>query len=381
MNHGIVRVIVVDAAASVRQTLKEILESDPRIVVLGTASDVAAASRMLAAERPDVMMLDLDLPGGGGPVLLDQVLRDHRLPVVVCSHFSGPGTDAAAAALARGAVEVIGKPHTGVRKFIQESQDHICDVVFAAAHADMGRVHRRRLRSSADVVLPAPLAGKLAFPTTRALVAIGASTGGTEALAEILTALPEGAPGVVVVQHMPAKFTEQFAKRLDVACAMDVREAKSGDRVQRGRVLVAPGGKHLLLQRSGSQYFVDVREGPEVNGHRPSIDVLFRSVARYAGSNAMGIILTGMGDDGARGLAELKEAGGHTIAQDEASSVVFGMAREAIRRGAVDVVLGLGEIAAAVRRRYNLLPRPKARISTLTSIPPPGVTRRRTGTP
>ncbi|NOU29698.1 MAG: chemotaxis-specific protein-glutamate methyltransferase CheB [Polyangiaceae bacterium] len=381
MNHGIVRVLIVDAAASVRQTLREILESDPRIVVLGTAADVGAAARLLEGERPDVMMLDLDLPGGGGLPLLDQVLREHRLPVVVCSHFSGPGTEAAVAALARGAVEVIGKPQTGVRRFIQDSQDHICDVVFAAAHADMGRIHRRRLRASADVILPAPQVGKASLPATRAMVAIGASTGGTEALAEILAALPERSPGVVVVQHMPAKFTAQFAKRLDAICAMDVHEAKGGDLVQPGRVLVAPGGKHLLLQRSGSRYFVDVREGPEVNGHRPSIDVLFRSVARYAGPNAIGIILTGMGDDGARGLGELKEAGAHTIAQDEASSVVFGMAREAIRRGAVDAVLGLPEIAAAVRRRYNLLPRPPVRTRALTSIPPPRVPRRRTNAP
>lgn len=373
--------LIVDAAASVRQTLKEILESDPRIEVLAAVADVGAAARLLDVERPDVMMLDLDLPGGGGPPLLDQVVREHRLPVVVCSHYSGPGTEGAVTALARGAVEVIGKPQTGVRRFIQESQDRICDVVFAAAHADMGRIQRRRVRASADVILPAPQAGKVAAPATRAMVAIGASTGGTEALAEILAALPERAPGVVVVQHMPAKFTAQFAKRLDVICAMDVREAKSGDLVQPGRVLVAPGDKHLLLQRSGARYFVEVREGPEVNGHRPSIDVLFRSVARYAGPNALGIILTGMGDDGARGLGELRQAGARTIAQDEATSVVFGMAREAIRRGAVDAVMGLSEIAVAVRRHYNLLPRPPARARALTSVPPPRSTRRRTNAP
>jgi two-component system chemotaxis response regulator CheB len=261
-------------------------------------------------------------------------------------------------ALEAGAVDVILKPRVDIPKFLEDSKIRICDVVKAAGHARLRNVpvsrnaEQRRTaqkKLSADAMLPPPNGHAMARTTER-IVCIGASTGGTESLRTVLEDLPLDSPGIVIVQHMPEKFTEAFARRLNGLCAVEVKEAADGDTVLRGQVLIAPGNKHTLLQRSGARYYVQVKDGPLVTRHRPSVDVLFRSAARYAGANAAGIIMTGMGDDGARGLSEMKEAGAYTIAQDEATCVVFGMPKEAIARGAADKITPLQNIATEIVR-------------------------------
>jgi two-component system chemotaxis response regulator CheB len=293
-----------------------------------------------------------------GITFLRKLMTQHPIPVVMCSSLVEAGSETLIQALEAGAVDVILKPRVGVADHLEESRIRICDAVKAAAQA------RVRTRSSvrrsepekkltADAMLPAP-SGRAMARTTESVVCIGASTGGTEALREVLEALPAAAPGIVIVQHMPERFTASFAKRLNSLCAMEVKEAEDGDPVLRGRVLIAPGNHHTLLHRGGARYHVSVRSGPLVSRHRPSVDVLFRSAAEAAGANAVGILMTGMGDDGSRGLAEMKAAGAFTIAQDEATSVVFGMPKEAIALGCVDRVAPLdriaGEILAATNR-------------------------------
>ncbi|HET7506712.1 MAG TPA: chemotaxis response regulator protein-glutamate methylesterase [Kofleriaceae bacterium] len=413
-----IRVLVVDDSASVRQALKDILDADPGIEVIATAGDPFAAADRMRKEAPDVITLDVEMPRMDGISFLEKLMRQHPIPVVICSSLTGAGSQTAFAALERGAVDVIEKPRTGTPREWKESSIHICDAVRAAAQAHVGRgprpatrarptaiglpgaprlrrsttsapvgagprrarpttsgspaapaIHRRPAtlgpataamrapaagpppKLSATVMIP--LARSAMIETTETVIAIGASTGGTEALLTVLRTLPVDAPGIVIVQHMPERFTSQFAARLDGLCAIHVKEAASGDTVMRGQALIAPGNHHLLLKRSGARYFVEVTDGPLVNRHRPAVDVLFRSTARYAGANAVGVILTGMGDDGARGLLEMKQAGAHTLAQDEASCVVFGMPAEAIKRGGVDRVLPLERIAGemVVRRR------------------------------
>jgi two-component system chemotaxis response regulator CheB len=277
--------------------------------------------------------------------------------VVMCSSLTEQGSETLLQALEAGAVDVILKPQLGVAEFLAESKARICDAVKGAARARLGRraavpvSHTPEKKLTADAVLPPPRASQGAMArTTETVVCIGASTGGTEALREVLMALPANAPGLVIVQHMPEKFTAAFARRLDSLCAMEVKEAADGDAVLRGRALIAPGDKHTLLERSGARYRVSVRTGPLVSRHRPSVDVLFRSAARSAGSNAVGVIMTGMGDDGARGLDEMKGAGAYTVAQDEATSVVFGMPKEAIARGAAMKVAPLQDIAQEIIR-------------------------------
>ncbi len=352
-----IRVLVVDDSASVRQTLKEILESDPEISVMATAADPYAAAKHIAEEVPDVITLDVEMPRMDGLTFLHKIMTQRPIPVVICSSLTEKGSETALAALEKGAVEIITKPKLGTKLFFEESATRICDVVKSAAQA---RVERRRPertfkplkvqpKLTADAVLERPNSRAM-IETTERIVAVGASTGGTEALREFLEALPADAPGVVIVQHMPEKFTAQFAKRLDETCRVSVKEAADGDTVLRGQALIAPGNKHLLVKRSGARYFVEIRDGPLVSRHRPSVDVLFRSTARYAGKNAVGVIMTGMGDDGANGMREMKEAGAYTIAQDEATCVVFGMPAEAIKTGAVDRVLPLGAIAGEVVR-------------------------------
>lgn len=346
------RVMIVDDSASVRQALKELLEADPGIEVIATASDPWAAAERLRQEVPDVITLDIEMPRMDGLTFLDKLMRQHPIPVVVCSSLVGNNSQSALAALERGAVEVIEKPRGGTPREWKESSIHICDAVRAAAKV---RVVKRtgaaaRPKLTADAVLP-PVKRTAMLETTDKVVAIGASTGGTEALLALLRELPADSPGVVVVQHMPEKFTRQFAERLDSLCAISVKEAEPGDTVMRGQALIAPGSKHLILKRSGARYYVDISDGPLVSRHRPSVDVLFRSTARYAGANAVGVILTGMGDDGAQGMLELKQAGAHTIAQDEATCVVFGMPAEAIKLGGVAKVMPLDRIAAEVMLR------------------------------
>jgi two-component system chemotaxis response regulator CheB len=340
-------VLVVDDSAVVRQALSAILGGAGFTVAV--ASDPLIAMARIRAARPRVIVLDLEMPRMDGLTFLRRLMAEDPIPVVVCSGLAGSGTETALQALAEGAVEVVGKPRLGVREFLHESATLLVDAVRAAAVARLRpRVPARR-KLTADAVLPAREAPVLTV-TSDKVVAVGASTGGTEALRHVLEALPADAPGLVVVQHMPALFTRAFADRLDRSCRIEVKEAAHGDRVLEGRALVAPGNRHLLLQRSGAHYTVEVKDGPLVSRHRPSVDVLFRSAAQAAGPNAVGVILTGMGDDGAAGLLEMKRAGAATVAQDEASCVVFGMPREAIARGAVDVVEPLDRIPGAVLR-------------------------------
>ncbi|HEY4284754.1 MAG TPA: chemotaxis response regulator protein-glutamate methylesterase [Chthoniobacterales bacterium] len=350
-----IRVLVVDDSASVRQTLKAILESDPRIQVIATACDPYVAVERIKEEIPDVIMLDIEMPRMDGLVFLRKLMSQHPIPVVICSTLAEHRSETALSALESGAVDVITKPKLGTKEFLIESSIRICDVVKAAAQV------RPRARCSAppaikvspkltaDAMIAKPTSRAM-IQTTEKVVAIGASTGGTEALREFLMALPADAPGMAIVQHMPEEFTARFAERLDGLCAVTVREAVDGDSVIRGRVLIAPGNRHMLLKRSGARYFVEIKDGPLVSRHRPSVDVLFRSTARYAGRNAVGVIMTGMGDDGARGMLEMKEMGAINIAQDEATSVVFGMPAEAIKLGGTDRVLPLGLIAPEVVR-------------------------------
>jgi len=355
-----IRVLIVDDSALVRQTLTDILQSDPEIEVMGTATDPFVAARRIQQEVPDVITLDIEMPRMDGITFLRKIMSQRPVPVVVCSSLAEIGSETLSQAWEAGAVEIIAKPRVGTAQFLLESKIRICDVVKAAARVRLSQLSSQAARASrpqapakkltADVVLAAPIAGQAMARTTENVICIGASTGGTESLRVVLEALPAASPGIVIVQHMPEKFTEAFARRLNGLCDMEVKEAADGDTVLRGRVLIAPGDRHTLLQRSGARYYVSVKEGPLVSRHRPSVDVLFRSAARYAGANAVGIIMTGMGDDGARGLLEMKQAGATTIAQDEATSVVFGMPKEAIALGAADKILPLDLLAMEIVR-------------------------------
>ena len=344
-----VKVLIVDDSAVVRQTLSEILSSDPGIEVIGTASDPYIAIKRMEKETPDVLTLDIEMPRMDGITFLRKIMAERPMPVVICSSLSEEGSETALKAVEDGAVEIIHKPQLGAKKFLEESKIRLIDAVKAASMARSRRlmdkgIFRPPPKLTADAVLSKPEKFCM-VKTTEKVVAVGASTGGTEALRVLLEALPVDSPGLAIVQHMPEHFTAAFAKRLDGICAVTVKEAEDGDPILRGRALIAPGNRHMLVKRSGARYYVEVRDGPLVCRHRPSVDVLFRSAARYAGGNALGVIMTGMGDDGARGLLEMKEAGAATIAQDEESSVVFGMPREAIKLGAVDIVLPLDAIA------------------------------------
>jgi two-component system chemotaxis response regulator CheB len=348
------RVLVVDDSALVRQTLTEILSSDPEIEIAGVAPDPFVAAERIRHEVPDVITLDIEMPRMDGLTFLRKLMAQHPVPVVICSSLAEDGCETTLKALEYGAIDVIQKPRVGTKQFLEESRIRICDAVKGAASARLRPGHGRprmatEPKLTADAVLPGGRPTAM-IQTTERVVAIGASTGGTEAVRVVLEALPVDAPGMVIVQHMPEHFTATFAQRLDGLCAISVKEAADGDPVLRGHALIAPGNRHTLLKRSGARYYVEVRDGPLVARHRPSVDVLFRSVARYAGRNAVGVLMTGMGDDGARGLGEMKEAGALTIAQDEATSVVFGMPAEAIKRGAADQVLPLERIAGSVLR-------------------------------
>jgi two-component system, chemotaxis family, protein-glutamate methylesterase/glutaminase len=347
-----IRVLVVDDSASVRQALTAIIESDPELRVIGVAADPYVAVERIRQEVPDVITLDIEMPRMDGLTFLDKIMSQHPIPVVVCSTLTGSGSAVALAALEKGAVEIITKPKLGAREFFEDARVRICDVIKSAALARLGKRPKMvpvAKKLTADAVLPKPASGAM-LKTTEKVVAVGASTGGTEALREFLEALPLDAPGIVIVQHMPELFTARFAERLDRTSRITVKEAADGDSVIRGQALIAPGNRHTLLKRSGARYFVEVRDGPLVSRHRPSVDVLFRSAARYGGRNVVGVIMTGMGDDGAKGMSEMKAAGAYNIAQDEASCVVFGMPAEAIKLGAVDRVLPLDGIAPEVVR-------------------------------
>ncbi len=347
-----IRVLIVDDSAVVRQTLQNILNSDPDIEVMGTASDPFFAAKKISVEIPDVITLDVEMPRMDGLTFLKRIMSQHPIPVVIISSLTAKGTETAMKALEYGAVEVIAKSQMDTKNFIEESRIYLCDAVKAAALCKIKRKTTAtqeltvQPKYSADAILPKITRTESSMiRTTELVVAVGASTGGTEALRIFLEAMPPDSPGIVIVQHMPENFTKSFANRLNELCGISVKEAENGDSVIRGRALIAPGNHHLLIKRSGAKYYVEIKEGPLVNRHRPSVDVLFRSTARFAGRNAIGIIMTGMGDDGARGLLEMKEAGAHTIAQDEKSCVVFGMPNEAIKLGAADKILPLDQIA------------------------------------
>ncbi|MDH5643476.1 MAG: chemotaxis response regulator protein-glutamate methylesterase [Gemmatimonadota bacterium] len=357
-------VLVVDDSAVMRQAMLMLLPKAGNMEVT-VAADPVIAQEKIKKNRPDVILLDLEMPRMDGLTFLKKQMAEDPIPVVVCSTLAH--TDAAVKALAEGATEVIAKPEIGLRGFLEDSAILIVDTIHAAAGARIkGRpknkvtytapqeIVRPKEKHTADVVLPKtkPALGI----TTEKVIAIGASTGGTEALTQILTKMPPDAPGIVIVQHMPEKFTAAFAERIDGLCRIKVKEAETGDRVTPGKALIAPGNRHTIVERSGAQYHVTVKDGPLVSRHRPSVDVLFRSVAQVAGRNAVGVILTGMGDDGSKGMLEMKENGAYNIAQDEKTSVVFGMPKEAINIGAVDEVIPLHEMAETITKRAKTRP-------------------------
>ena len=349
-----IKVLIVDDSAVVRKTLQDILSSDENIEVIAVAQDPIIAAQKMSKQKPDVITLDIEMPRMDGLTFLKKIMQQHPLPVVICSSLVGSGTDTLAKAIEYGATEVIAKPQSGTEEFLQEERLTICDVVKAAAISKTVKLKRSKpviaQKLSADEILQKPNSAALVH-TTEQIIVVGASTGGTEALAVFLQALPINSPGIIIVQHMPEGFTRTFSERLDSICAVTVKEAKNGDSILRGHVLISPGNNHMLCKRSGARYYVDIQDGPLVSRHRPSVDVLFRSAARYAGQNAVGIIMTGMGNDGAKGMKEMHDAGAYTIAQDEATSVVFGMPNEAIKAGGVSKVLPLEQIAREVFNR------------------------------
>jgi two-component system chemotaxis response regulator CheB len=342
----VINVLIVDDSALVRQVLTTLLTAEPGISIWAAVGDPILAMQRLKrpGSWPDVIILDVEMPRMDGISFLKKLMSERPTPVVMCSTLTDRGTQTTLDALAAGAFAAIGKPKMGVKQFLLQGSDDVVAVVKAAARANvkrLGATPNGRENNSADVILAATTTPPAKPRSTERVVAIGTSTGGTQALEQVLTQLPRTCPGIVVVQHMPAQFTAAFSARLNNSCEIEVKEAAHQDRVITGRALIAPGGKHMLLRRSGAQYFVEVIDGPLVNRHRPSVDVLFRSVAQAAGANALGIILTGMGDDGARGLLEMRNAGARTVAQDEASCVVYGMPKEAVKRGAAEKSLPL----------------------------------------
>lgn len=346
-----IRVLIVDDSAVVRQVLKDILSSDDCIEVIGTAADPMIAASKISAEVPDVITLDVEMPRMDGITFLQKIMSQHPIPVVICSSLSAKGCETTLQALESGAVTVIQKPVIGIKEFLKENYDVICKAVKDASYAKLIRIPKSTLKVSpklsADVILKKSNIKAMAN-TTDKVVVVGASTGGTEALKIFLEKLPIDSPGIVIVQHMPEKFTAAFAKRLNTLCKVTVKEACDHDTIIRGQALIAPGNRHLALKRNGAKYYVELKDGPLVSHHKPSVDVLFRSTAIYAGKNAIGVIMSGMGDDGARGMAEMKEAGAINIAQNEATCVVFGMPKEAIKRECVDKILPLSAISAEV---------------------------------
>ncbi len=351
-----IKVFVVDDSAVVRQTLQHLLQGDAEITLQGSAPNPLIAAPMIRKERPDVLLLDIEMPGMDGLTFLRQIMEESPIPTVICSTLTTDGSGMALEALAAGAVSVVAKPRLGLKQFLEDSRRELLQALKTAARS------RPRPRSvspgptaaagganngSTTPPVRASLAGLHALSVNKPVV-IGSSTGGTQALEVVLTALPADAPGIAIVQHMPEKFTAMYAQRLDGLCAMTIREARDGDRLERGTVLIAPGGRHMQLRKAGGQYFAVILDGPPVNRHKPSVDVLFRSVADITGRDALAIMLTGMGDDGARGMKQMHDGGARTIAQDEASCVVFGMPKEAIKLGGVDDVMPLDRVARAI---------------------------------
>ncbi len=351
-----IKVLIVDDSAVVREVIRDVLSAEPGIEVIATAMDPLFAMEKMKVQWPDVIVLDIEMPRMYGLTFLNKIMTERPTPVVICSTLTEKGARVTMDALAAGATSIITKPKMAVKKFLQQdASNDLVEAVKAAARCNMRRVTTQQHplpaslapKLNADAMLAPPTAAQLA-QTTEQLVAIGTSTGGTQALEVVLRALPRVCAGIVIVQHMPEKFTEEFAKRLNSLCQIEVLEAKNNDRVMPGRALIAPGGKHMMVKRNGAQYHVEVVDGPLVNRHRPSVDVLFRSVAKCAGKNALGIIMTGMGDDGARGLKEMRDAGSHTIGECEDSCVVYGMPKEAMKLGGVCEEMDLQLIAGRI---------------------------------
>ena len=341
-----IKVLIVDDSALVRNSLSQILSSDPEIEVIGTALDPIIAVQKIKKEIPDVITLDIEMPRMDGLTFLKKLMSQKPIPVVICSSLTHEGSDTAIKALELGAVEILTKPQLGKKRFFEESKIKICDVVKSASMVKVKQKQKFidvKPKLTADAMLARPKKSNV-IQKTEKVILIGSSTGGTEALRDLLINFPGDSPGTIIVQHMPEFFTNSFANRLNEFCEVDVKEAEHGDHVRNGLVLIAPGNKHTLVKRNSESYFVEVKEGPLVSRHRPSVDVLFRSAARYAGPNAVGIILTGMGDDGAKGMLELKETGAYTIAQDEKSCIIYGMPKEAVKLGGVVDITPLTQI-------------------------------------
>lgn len=355
-----IKVLIIDDSAVVRRALHYIFSSDRQLEVMPTASDPFAAAKIIKNEIPDVITLDIEMPRMDGITFLQKLMAQYPVPVIVISTLTEKGTATALKAIDLGAIEVLAKPKLDTKHKLHDSKIQLCDIVKAAAKAKVSRLRSSKLpppkKQSADAILRAADSHNSSMiKTTEKIVVVGASTGGTTALKNFLEAMPLNCPGIVIVQHMPEVFTTQFAKRLDESCRISVAEAKNGDRILPGQALIAPGDKHMSIIRSGAQYHTKIQNGPLVNRHKPSVDVLFRSAAKFAGNNSIGVLMTGMGDDGARGLLEMKENGSHTIAQDEKSCVVFGMPREAILRNAHTQILPLDQIAAQVLRKAEVV--------------------------
>ena len=348
-----IKVMVVDDSAVVRQVVAGMLQDDPEIEVLCAVADPLLAMTRMKIQWPDVIVLDIEMPRMDGITFLKKIMAERPTPVVICSTLTEQGAQTSMAALSAGAVAIITKPKIGLKQFLIDASDDLVSAVKAAAKANVKKL-QVVAKLNADVMLPAADKHTAMLQTTERVVALGTSTGGTQALEVVLKSLPRVCPGIVIVQHMPEKFTAEFAKRLNSLCQIEVKEAQNNDRVVPGRALIAPGGQHMLLRRTGAQYFVEVTDGPLVNRHRPSVDVLFRSVSKCAGANALGVIMTGMGDDGAAGLLEMRKAGAHTVAQDEESCVVFGMPKEAIKRGGVEKTIPLGAIGREIMNQLRM---------------------------
>lgn len=357
-----IKVMIVDDSAVVRQTLSDILSGDSKIEVIGAAQDPIFAEKKFEIELPDVIILDIEMPRMDGLTFLREIKKKYQIPTIICSSKTEEGSENVLHALEYGAVEIIQKPKIGTKQFLEESKVMIRDAV-KAAYLSKNKtsivqksqtIRRPAEKLSADVMLAKPSGEALRIDTTEKIIVLGASTGGTEAIKVFLEAMPLNAPGILIVQHMPEHFTRAFADRMNNNCEITVKEAENNDTVLRGQALIAPGNKHMLLKRSGARYYAEIKDGPLVSRHRPSVDVLFRSAARYAGKNAVGIILTGMGDDGSKGMREMKDAGSYNIAQDEATSVVFGMPKEAIKQDAVDTILPLHRIAGEAIERCKM---------------------------
>ncbi len=350
-----IKVLVVDDSALVRQILVEILKTARDMEVVGTASDPFMARERIKELNPDVLTLDVEMPRMDGLTFLANLMRLRPMPVVMVSSLTEQGADITLRALELGAVDFVSKPKIDVAGTLRDFSEEILGKIRVAAGA---RVHARSApvmpvnvppKHSADAILPAASGARM-LRTTDRIVAVGASTGGTEAIREMLTGLPADSPAIVIAQHIPAAFSAPFARRMDSLCALSVCEPHDGQYIMAGHVYIAPGGRHLLVERDGARYRCRINEGPPVNRHTPSVDVLFRSVAQQVGPNALGVILTGMGDDGARGLKEMREAGAATLAQDEHTSVVWGMPGAAVKLGAVEEVLPLQQVASAIMR-------------------------------